>query len=59
MCYKEHVSILEEISPVLSIQKNEIIANLLALFHISEIEALNDISNLWYFHLESIIKLSH
>src|SRR6266496_3782986 len=52
--YKEHVSIPEEISPVSSIRKNEIIADLPALPHISEIEALDDISNLWYFHLEDI-----
>ncbi|RIA94870.1 hypothetical protein C1645_734490 [Glomus cerebriforme] len=34
MRYKEHVSILEEISPVSSMQKNEIIADLPALPHI-------------------------
>ncbi|CAI2180104.1 9005_t:CDS:2 [Funneliformis geosporum] len=54
MCYKEHISIPEEISPVSSIRKNEIIVDLLALPYISEIEALNDISNLWYFHFEDI-----
>ncbi|CAB4394269.1 unnamed protein product [Rhizophagus irregularis] len=47
MRYKEHVSILEEIGLVSSMQKNEIIADLLALPHISEIEVLDDISNLW------------
>src|SRR6266498_1270073 len=46
MCYKEHVSISKEISPVSSMRKNEIIANLPALPHISEIEVLDDISNL-------------
>ena len=54
MRYKKHISIPEEIGPVSSIWKNEIIANLFALPHISEIEALNDISNLWYFHLEDV-----
>ncbi|CAI2198470.1 1826_t:CDS:1, partial [Funneliformis geosporum] len=39
---------------VSSMRKNEIIANLPALPYISEIEALNDISNLWYFYLEGI-----
>ena len=57
MCYKEHISILEEISSVLSIRKNEIIANLPILPHISEIEALDGISNLWYFYLEDITEL--
>ncbi len=57
MYYKEHISIPEEIGSVSSMQKNEIIANLLALPHISEIETLNGISNLWYFHLEGITKL--
>jgi hypothetical protein len=37
-------------------QKNEIITDLPALPHISEIEALDDISNLWYFHLEGVVK---
>jgi len=46
MRYKEHVSIPEEVGPVSSMRKNEIIADLPALPHISEIEALNDISNL-------------
>jgi len=54
MRYKEHISIPEEIGPVSSMRKNEIIADLLALPHISEIEALDGISNLWYFHLEDI-----
>ncbi|CAI2197607.1 6624_t:CDS:2, partial [Funneliformis geosporum] len=54
MRYKEHVSIPEEIGPVSSMRKNEIIANLPALPHISEIEALDNISNLWYFYLEDI-----
>jgi hypothetical protein len=52
MRYKEHVSIPEEIGPVASIRKNEIIADLPALPHISEIDVLHEISNLWYFHLE-------
>ena len=59
MRYKEHVSILEEIGPILSIQKNEIIADLPILPHISEIEMLNDISNLWYFHLEGVTEPGH
>ncbi|CAB5394553.1 unnamed protein product [Rhizophagus irregularis] len=54
MRYKEHVSIPEEIGPVSSIRKNEIIADLPALPHISEIGALDEISNLWYFHLEDV-----
>ncbi|GES89814.1 hypothetical protein GLOIN_2v1791784 [Rhizophagus clarus] len=54
MRYKEHVSILEEIGPVSSMRKNEIIADLPALPHISEIKALDEISNLWYFHLEDV-----
>ncbi|GET02588.1 hypothetical protein GLOIN_2v1791784 [Rhizophagus clarus] len=54
MRYKEHMSILEEIGPVSSMRKNEIIANLPALPHISEIGALDEISNLWYFHLEGV-----
>ncbi|PKY33349.1 hypothetical protein RhiirB3_532435 [Rhizophagus irregularis] len=54
MRYKEHVSIPEEIGPVSSMRKNEIIADLPALPHISEIGALDDINNLWYFHLEDI-----
>src|SRR6266496_836843 len=57
MRYKEHVSIPEEISPVASMRKNEIIADLPALPHISEIKALDEISNLWYFHLEDMIEL--
>ncbi len=40
MRYKEHVSIPEEIGPVASMRKNEIIADLPALPHISEIKAL-------------------
>ncbi len=44
MRYKEYVSIPEEIGPVSSIQKNEIIADLPTLPHISEIEMLNNIS---------------
>ena len=55
MRYKEHMSIPEEIGPVSSIQKNEIIVDLPTLPHISQIEALDDISNLWYFHLDSIV----
>ena len=35
-------------------QKNEIIADLPVLPHISEIGALDDINNLWYFHLEDV-----
>ena len=54
MRYKKHVSIPKEIGPVSFMQKNEIIADLPALPHISEIEALDNISNLWYFHLEGI-----
>ncbi len=54
MHYKEHVSIPKEISPVSSMRKNEIIADLPALSYISEIEVLNDISNLWYFYLKGI-----
>ncbi|RGB22623.1 hypothetical protein C1646_775799 [Rhizophagus diaphanus] len=54
MRYKEHVSIPEEIRPVSSMQKNEIIADLPFLPHISEIGALDEISNLWYFHLEDV-----
>ena len=54
MRYKEHVSIPEEIGPVSSMRKNEIIADLPALPHISEIGALDDINNLWYFHLEDV-----
>ena len=54
MHYKEHVLISEEIDPVSSMRKNEIIADFSALSHISEIETLNDISNLWYFHLEGV-----
>ena len=46
MRYKEYVSILEEIGPVSSMRKNEIIADLSALPHISEIKALDEISNL-------------
>src|SRR6266536_2729055 len=46
MRYKEYVSISEEISPVSSMRKNEIIANLSILPHISKIKALDDISNL-------------
>jgi hypothetical protein len=56
MRYKEHVSIPEEIGPVLSMRKDEIIADLPALPHISEIKALDGISNLWYFHLEGVIE---
>ncbi|PKK60996.1 hypothetical protein RhiirC2_792483 [Rhizophagus irregularis] len=52
----EHVSIPEEISPVSSMRKNEIIADLPVLPHISEIGALDDINNLWYFHLEDVTK---
>ncbi|GES97816.1 DNA polymerase family B-domain-containing protein [Rhizophagus clarus] len=47
MRYREHMSIPEKIGPISSMQKNEIIADLPALPHISEIEALDDISNLW------------
>ncbi|RIA79200.1 hypothetical protein C1645_746067 [Glomus cerebriforme] len=54
MRYKEHMSVPEEIGPVSSMQKNEIIVNIPALPHISEIEALDGISNLWYFHLEGV-----
>ncbi|CAB5361350.1 unnamed protein product [Rhizophagus irregularis] len=54
MHYKEHVSIPEEIRPVSSMRKNEIIADLPSLPHISEIGALDEISNLWYFHLEDV-----
>src|ERR1043165_4324385 len=54
MRYKEHVSIPEEIGPVSSMRKNEIVADLPSLPHISEIGALDDISNLWYFHLEGV-----
>ena len=57
MRYKEHVLIPEEISSVSFMQKNEIIANFSALSHISEIEALDDISNLWYFHIENVTEL--
>src|SRR6266498_1378448 len=57
MRYKEHVSIPEEINPVASMRKNEIIADLPALPHISEITMLDEISNLWYFHLEDMIEL--
>ncbi|GES85330.1 DNA polymerase family B-domain-containing protein [Rhizophagus clarus] len=46
MRYKEHVSIPEEIGPVSSMRKNEIIADLPSLPHISEIGALDEISNL-------------
>ncbi|GBC01350.1 hypothetical protein RclHR1_04150014 [Rhizophagus clarus] len=55
--YKEHVSIPEEIRPVSSMRKNEIIADLPALPHISEIGTLDKISNLWYFHFEGMTKL--
>ncbi|SRR6266542_2828701 len=44
--YKEYIFILKKIGLVLSMQKNEIIVNLLTLFHILEIEMLDDISNL-------------
>ncbi|CAB5183161.1 unnamed protein product [Rhizophagus irregularis] len=44
----------KKIGPVSSMRKNEIIADLPALPHISEIGALDDINNLWYFHLEDI-----
>ena len=54
MRYKEHLLIPEIISPVSSMWKNEIIADLLALPHISEIEVLDGISNLWYFHFEGV-----
>ncbi|PKB98390.1 DNA/RNA polymerase, partial [Rhizophagus irregularis] len=54
MRYKEHVSIPEEIGPVASMRKNEIIADLPSLPHISEIGVLDEISNLWYFHLEDV-----
>jgi len=57
MRYKEHVSIPEEVGPVSSMRKNEIIADFPALPHISEIEALDDISNLWYFHIENVTEL--
>ncbi len=50
------MSIPEKIGPVSSMQKNEIIADLSALPHISEIEALDDITNLWYFHLEGVVE---
>src|ERR1043165_8982619 len=56
MRYKEYVSIPEEIGPVSSMRKNEIIANLPALPHISEIRTLDDINNLWYFYLEDVTK---
>ncbi|CAB5205981.1 unnamed protein product [Rhizophagus irregularis] len=56
MRYKEHISIPEKIGPVSSMQKNEIITDLPALPHISEIEALDDITNLWYFHLEGVVE---
>ncbi|RGB24214.1 hypothetical protein C1646_676540 [Rhizophagus diaphanus] len=46
----------EEIGPVSSMQKNEIIVNLPTLPHISEIDMLLKISNLWYFHLEGIVE---
>ncbi|CAB4375663.1 unnamed protein product [Rhizophagus irregularis] len=52
--YPKHASIPEEIGPVSSMRKNEIIADLPALPHISEIGALDEISNLWYFHLEDV-----
>ena len=54
ICYKEYVSIPKEIGPVSSMRKNEIVADLPFLSHISEIGALDNISNLWYFHLESV-----
>ncbi|RGB28988.1 hypothetical protein C1646_767171 [Rhizophagus diaphanus] len=54
MHYKEHISVPEEIGPISSMQKNEIIVNISALPHISEIETLDGISNLWYFHLEGV-----
>ncbi|POG66681.1 hypothetical protein GLOIN_2v1482190 [Rhizophagus irregularis DAOM 181602=DAOM 197198] len=56
MRYKEHISIPEKIGPVSSMQKNEIITDLPALPHISEIEALDDITNLWYFYLEGVVE---
>src|SRR5947207_15344290 len=59
MRFKEHVSIPEEIGPVLSMRKNEIIADLPALPHISEIEALDGIINLWYFHHEHMTDISY
>ncbi|GBB94572.1 hypothetical protein RclHR1_23830003 [Rhizophagus clarus] len=57
MRYREHMSIPEKIGPVSSMQKNEIIADLLVLPHISEIEVLDDITNLWCFHLEGVVEL--
>ncbi|CAB4395768.1 unnamed protein product [Rhizophagus irregularis] len=57
MRYKEHMSVPEEIGPVSSIRKNEIIANLPTLPHISEIDVLHEISNLWYFHLQDVTGL--
>ncbi|GES90614.1 hypothetical protein GLOIN_2v1791797 [Rhizophagus clarus] len=67
MRYREHISIPEKIGPVSFMQKNEIIADLPALPHISEIEVLDDITNLclasdmpgdvyWYF--SHILKIS-
>ena len=54
MRYKEYLSISEIISPVSSMRKNKIIVNLPTLSHISEIGMLDDINNLWYFHLENV-----
>ncbi len=56
MYYKEYILISEEISSVSSMWKNEIIADLPTLPHISEIEMLDDISNLWYFYLKDVTK---
>src|SRR6266542_4705347 len=50
MRYKEHLSIPEIIGPVSSMRKN---VDLPALPHISKIGSLDDINNLWYFHLEN------
>ena len=50
------MSIPEKIGTVSSMRKDEIIADLPTLPHISEIEALDGISNLWYFHLEGVTK---
>ncbi len=52
--YKEHLLILEIISSVSSMRKNEIIVDLPTLPHILEIGTLNDINNLWYFYLENV-----
>ncbi len=54
MHYKEYLLILKIIDPVSSMRKNEIIVDLLALLYISKIRTLDDINNLWYFHLENM-----